>query len=208
MEGLQMKPSQKKATLIALALAMGVVTAQSNAALVVNVNVAPVEARDYFKHNIEAKYQAKTNDQIILPLDIADLPIVQGSLIKDQNALPNLFKSNDKKLTQYLGQNKQAGELFKKYQLRVVALHAGKAPQDLTLEQALNQEALFKFLDSKVTPNTISSEMLQYLEARGLDSTEIGALKSWGKRYTQSPELTDSVSGAIATELNNSYNRK
>lgn len=207
MEGLQMKPSQNKATILALALAVGVVSAQSNAALVVNVNVAPVEAQVYFKQTIESKYHAKTNDQIILPLDIADLPIVKGSLISKSDALPNLFKSNDKKLTQYLSQNKHAGSLFKNYQKRLAALHEGKAPQDLTLEQALNQEALFKFLDIQITPQTISTELLQYLEARGLDSNELGALAKWGKRFGQTQDLVDTVSGAIATEQNNTYNR-
>lgn len=204
-----MKSSHIKAALsIALALSLGTIATTSHAKLVVNETTQEVQAYDYFKKNLLYKYQVKTNDQIILPLDIADLPLVKGSIIKDQNKLPNLFSSNNKVLSDYLSQNKQAGDLFVKLQKRLAATTQGKVSKSMTLSQALNEEALFKFLEIKVTPQTVTPEILDYLKARGLDQKELSALSKWSHRNVKSPEYVETIAGAIATELNNSYNRR
>lgn len=204
-----MKPSQNKAALsFALALTMGIFATSSNAKLYVQETTNEVQAYGYYKYDLANKYRAKTNDQIILPIDIADIPVVEGSVIQESNKLPNLYSAHNEVLSNYLRQNKQAGELFNKYQKRLAVTSQGKVPKSMTLEKALNEEALYKFLDLQVTPTTISPELLDYLQARGLNQNELSALTTWGQRNASSPEIQLTIAGAIATELNNSYNGK
>ena len=202
-----MKFSSKKAGLLVLAtLSFGVVSA-THAEVTLSEVTQEVEAFQYYKQSVEYKYHPKTEDQILLPNDIGSMPVVAGLVVDSEKTLPNLHKWSAKKLQQYLEQNQQAGDLFKKYQKRLAAVSNGMPLRDGTLEKVLNEEALYKFLDIQVTPSTISPELLAYLDLR-MSNSDIQTLLKWSNRYKASPELPATVGTAIATEQNLQLNRK
>lgn len=142
--------------------------------------VDPVQAkrnaefeREY--QNLLYTYQAKTNDQVILPVDIAD---IQLHTFKDNFWSKLSFFGKKKALSVYLDQHKKAKRFYGLYEQRMIAWHKGVAPDNMTVEKAINEEALFPFLKIQLVSNQTTDEMLKYLDGR-LSAKDSDIVKRW-----------------------------
>lgn len=137
----------------------------------------------YSSRLIEA-YGPKTEDQMYLPRDIADIPIkkvTDGYLTKSE-----ISNKNDR-LSIYLSQNQQALRFVGLYKQRILAWNEGYASNGMTVEKALNIEALYPFLDMRIKPETTTSSMLQYFENR-LGVRDFYNLQRWVAFSTKGEE--------------------
>lgn len=133
----------------------------------------PEFEREY--QNLFYIYQPKTNDQVILPVDMADL---QLHSMKDNFWSRLSFLGKKDALTIYLSQHKKAKRFFELYQKRMIAWNNGEAGENMTVEKAINQEALFPFLKIQLVSNQTTDDMLKYLDAR-LSAKDYDIVQRW-----------------------------
>lgn len=130
--------------------------------------------REY--QNLFYIYQPRQNDQVILPVDIADIRL--HTFKTDFWSRLALF-GQEKKLSVYLDQHKKAKRFYSLYQQRVLAWHGGSVPTSgMTVEKAINEEALFPFLKIQLVSNETTGEMLKYLDGR-LSAKDSDIVKRW-----------------------------
>lgn len=129
--------------------------------------------REY--QNLLYIYQPKTNDQVILPVDIADIRVHTF-----KNGFWSKLSLLGKKdaLSVYLSQHNKAQRFYRLYEKRMIAWHNGMAPNNMTVEKAINEEALFPFLKVQLVSNQTTDDMLKYLDGR-LSAKDSDIVKRW-----------------------------
>jgi hypothetical protein len=82
------------------------------------------------------------------------------------------------KLSIYLSQNKQAQHFFGLYKQRILAFHGGVAPTGMTVEDGMNEEALFDFLSIQLDAFHVTEPQLTYFANR-LSAGDYTILAAW-----------------------------
>lgn len=148
---------------------------------------------NYEKSRLLHTYSPKTEYQMYLPLDIADIPVFRVKTGYQSNF--DLIDKKDK-LSVYLLQNKQAQHFFGLYKQRILAWNAGIPASDATVEIAMNQEALYPFLTMVLDSDRTTPEMMAYFEKR-LGSKDMDNLRNWVLFNSETSTLLD----VLANEL-------
>ncbi|HGF9504075.1 TPA: hypothetical protein ACJEU7_001270 [Acinetobacter baumannii] len=130
---------------------------------------------EYQLKNLNHVYAPKTEDQMILPVDIADMKM--RKIYSGYETTDDLANKKDK-LSVYLSQNKQAQHFVGLYKQRVMGWHDGLTPRLISIEQALNEEALFPFLDIVIDPKNFDEDKRKYFEKR-LNLLDFMFLQKW-----------------------------
>lgn len=163
------------------------------------------EVQKYERSVLIHNYSPRTNHQILLPLDIADIHVKK---VKGIGYETNFDLSGKKdKLSVYLSQNKHALHLLGLYKQRILAWNNGVPPSGTTVQNAIDQEALFKFLEIELTSTTTTPEMLTYFEKR-LGSKEIDILRNWVSANSDegvTKSVVDILSESLATSKARTY---
>lgn len=131
---------------------------------------------DYEYANYLHVYSPTTRSQIILPADIADLKIKR--ITSEPYKTAASLEGRKDRLSVYMLQHDQARHLFGLYRQRIAAWHGGKPELKVTIQQAADREALFKFLDVELVSNAVTADMLKYFEHR-LSVKDFDLLKKW-----------------------------
>lgn len=138
-------------------------------------SIAKERSSSMTMYQLKTFYAPKTNDQMYLPLDIADIKM---NRVEDGYLSKSELLSKKDKLSVYLSQNAQARHFVGLYKQRVLAWSSGEAPKGMTVERALNIEALYPVLSIELQPNTTNLEMLKYFENR-LNAKDFFMVKHW-----------------------------
>ena len=133
------------------------------------------EVTQHLRSKIAANYAPRTEYQMYLPLDIADIPVLH---VKEGYLTNADLKGRKDKLSIYLSQNKQAQHFFGLYKQRILAFHGGTAPLGMTIEEGMNEEAVFDFLSIQLDAFRVTELQLAYFANR-LSAGDYTILAAW-----------------------------
>lgn len=137
--------------------------------------------------------------QYALPADIATMRVgrVKSGVLSNFD----MFGKKDK-LSVYLFQNKAAMRLYGLYEQRMIAWNNGKAEFGVTVERAINREAKHNFLDTVLTSNATTIDMVKYLDGR-LSVKDSDILRVWLIRHKD-----EAITGTVIDILANGISQQ
>lgn len=132
---------------------------------------------------LKNQYAPKASNELILPVDIADLRLKKSKLgYRDKF---RLVGERDK-LSVFLSQSKSAAHYLGLYKQRRLAWHQGKPDAHITVEKAINREVMFDFMTIELDSVHTSVDQLAYLDKR-LNTKDADVIRSWAIRHSQIP---------------------
>lgn len=163
------------------------------------IDRAQMQYDQFYNHaymHLRAVYNPAVYGQYALPADIATMKV--GRVKTGVLSSFDMFSKKDK-LSIYLFQHKPAMRLYGLYEQRLIAWHKGRAPAGVTVERAINREAQHPFLDTAITSNATTLEMVKYLDGR-LSVKDSDIIRAWLIKH-QEEAKTQTVIDIIANGI-------